>query len=266
MFQKQLRLDLGKMSRAKNLLFEVSSNLFTVTYFETDIVLNNWYLDISSKTEFQKKEVISDFLVKEGITLLDYSNVLVLWSNQNAVMIPSKLMDYSKPDAIMRLTFGNDINSNEIDFNRIPLLNTSIIYSIPLWVKSLFVLKFPGSKIIHRTTSNIYYLETKSSFNKLCGILNVEEGFISFIVFHNDQPITFIQNNFETLEDIVYFVTYTLQNLKVTDFSGKINVLNLVSKINSSELITRIKGVSLHPKIIWEENSSFQNEIIKICV
>jgi hypothetical protein len=254
------------MSRTRNLLFEVSSNQFTLSYLETDNVLSNWNLDISSKTEFQKKEVISDFLVKEGITLLDYSNVLVLWSNQNAVMIPSKLLDYSKPDVLMRFAFGNDINPNEIDFNRIPLLNTSIIYSIPLWVKSLFVLKFPGSKIIHRTTSNIYYLETKSSFNKLFGILNIEEGFISFIVFHNDQPITFIQNNFETLEDIVYFVTYTLQNLTVIDLIGKIDVLNLVSKINSDELITRIKGVSLHPKITWQENSSFQHEIIKICV
>ena len=69
----------------KNLLFEVSSSFITVSYFESDLQSNKWSLDISTKSDAQKKEVISDFLVREGITLLDYSNALVLWSNQSAV-------------------------------------------------------------------------------------------------------------------------------------------------------------------------------------
>lgn len=254
------------MSKMKNILFEVSSNLFIVSYFENDTISKNWTLDISSKTEFQRKEVISDFLVKEGITLLDYSNVLVLWSNQNAVMIPSKLMDYTKPDSIMRLSFGNEINSNDFDFNRIPLLGAAIIYSIPLWVKSLFVLKFPGSKIIHRTTSNIHYLAAKNSLNKLTGLLNIEEGFISFIVFRNDQPLSFIQNNFEAMEDILYFISYTLQNLELPDIIGKIEIINLTDKINSKQLLSSIEQLALFPKIKWEESSIIKNEIIKTCV
>lgn len=254
------------MNKMKNLLFEVSSNLFIVSYFENDNISKNWSLDISSKSEFQKKEVISDFLVKEGVTLVDYSNVLVLWSNQNAVMIPSKLMDYTKPDSIMRLSFGNEINSNEFDFNRIPLLGSAIIYSVPLWVKSLFVLKFPGSKIIHRTTSTIHYLAAKNSLNKLIGLLNIEEGFISFVVFRNDQPISFIQNNYEALEDILYFISYTLQNLELPDVIGKIEIVNLTDNINTGQLLSNIENLALFTKITWEENSLIKNEIIKICV
>ena len=250
----------------KNLLFEVSSNLITVSYFESDLLLNNWSLDITSRTEAQKKEVVSDFLVREGITLMDYSNALVLWSNQSSVMVPSKLLDNTKSEAIMRLSFANEVNTNEIDFNRIPLLSTAIVYTIPLWVKSLFVLKFPGSKIIHRMSSGINFLANKNSVTKIHGILTIEERFLSFLVFQNDQPIVFIQNNFETFEDVVYFVTYTLQNLKLTDLNGKIEVINLVSEINASELVLKIKSVFSFPRMNWEENSTFQQEIIKICV
>lgn len=265
MFQKQLPLDHGRMSKMKNLLFEVSTSFISVSYCESDSILSKWSLEISSKNEVQKKEVISDFLVREGITLLDYSNALVLWSNQSAIMVPAKLLDHTKTEAIMNLSFGKEIDSNEIDFNRIPLLNSAIIYTIPLWVKSLFVIKFPGSKIIHRTTSEINYLATKNSVTKLYGILTIEDGFISFIIFYNDQPITFIQNNFDSFEDIVYFVTYTLQNLSI-DCVGTINIQNLVSEINCVELISKIKNISQNVKISWEENSALQYEIIKICV
>jgi hypothetical protein len=254
------------MSKMKNLLFEVSSSLITVSYFESDSLLNKWSIDISSRTEAQKKEVVSDFLVREGITLMEYSNALVLWSNQSAVMVPSKLLDHTKSEAIMRLSFGNEINMNEIDFNRIPLLSTAIVYTIPLWVKSLFVLKFPGSKIIHRMTSGINFLTTKNSITKIHGLLTIEEGFISFLIFQNDEPIVFIQNNFEAIEDIVYFVTYTLQKLNATETNGKIELLNLAGKVDLPELVSKIKSVSVFPKIAWDENSTFQHEIIKICV
>ena len=250
----------------KNLLFEVSSSLITVSYFESDSLLNKWSLDISSRTEAQKKEFVSDFLVREGITLMDYSNALILWSNQSTVMVPSKLLDHTKTEAIMRLSFGNEVNTNEIDFNRIPLLSTAIVYTIPLWVKSLFVLKFPGSKIIHRMTAGINFLTTKNTITKIQGLLTIEEGFISFLIFQNDQPVVFVQNNFDAIEDIVYFVTYTLQKLNATEVNGKIELLNLAGKVDLPELVSKIKSVSVYPKIAWDENSTFQHEIIKICV
>ncbi|MFM7668331.1 MAG: DUF3822 family protein [Bacteroidota bacterium] len=250
----------------KNLLFEVSSSFITVSYFESDLQSNKWILDISTKSDAQKKEVISDFLVREGITLLDYSNALVLWSNQSAVMVPSKLLEHTKSEAVMKLSFGNEVNTNEIDFNRIPLLSSAVIYTIPLWVKSLFVLKFTGSKIIHRMTSGINFLTTKNSVTKLHGLLTIEDGFISFQILQNDQTVVFIQNNFNAIEDIVYFVTYTLQKLNETDSSGKIELINISGKIDLTELVSKIKSLAIFPKISWEDNSTFQNEIIKICV
>ena len=254
------------MSKMKNLLFEVSSSLFTASYFESEVCVNHWTLDISSKTDIQKKEVIADFLVREGITLLDYSNALVLWSNQSAVMIPSKLLDYTQSESIMSLAFGDSINKNEFDFNRIPLVNSALIYMIPLWVKSLFVLKFPGSKIIHRMTSCIHYLANKNTSTKLYGILTIEEGLISFVIFHNDQPISCIQNEFQTVEDILYFVTYTIQNLSLAELNGKIEVVNLMSDSIYEKLRDGIASLSIQSKLIWEENPNFKNTIINICV
>lgn len=254
------------MSKMKNLLFEVSSSYITVSYFDSDSLLNNWHLDISTRNEGQKKEFISDFLVREGITLLDYSNALVLWSNQSAVMVPSKLLDYTKSEAILSLTFGNQINSNEIDYNRIPLLNSAIVYTIPLWVKSLFVLKIPGSKIIHRMTSGINFLTNKNSITKIQGLLTIEDGFISFLIFHDDKPMVFVQNNFDVLEDIVYFITYALQKLSSTELNGKIQLTNFNNKIDLTDLISKINSVSVFPKISWDENSTIKLEIIKTCV
>jgi hypothetical protein len=180
-------------------------------------------------------------------------------------MIPSKLLDYTQSESIMSLAFGDSINKNEFDFNRIPLVNAALIYTIPLWVKSLFVLKFPGSKIIHRMTSCIHYLTNKNSSTKIHGILTIDEGFISFVIFQNDQPISCIQNEFQAVEDILYFVTYTMQNLSQAELNGKIEVVNLMSDSIYEKLRNGIASLSIQSKLIWEENPNFKNTIINIC-
>jgi spore cortex formation protein SpoVR/YcgB (stage V sporulation) len=115
-------------------------------------------------------------------------------------------------------------------------------------------------------TSCIHYLANKNTSTKHYGVLTIEEGFISFVIFQNDQPISCIQNEFQTVEDILYFVTYTIQNLSLAELHGKIEVVNLMRDSIYEKLRDGIASLSIQPKLIWEENPNFKNTIINICV
>ena len=101
------------MNNMNNLLFEVSDSRFSVHYLSSNSILSSWSLDLSSKAELLKKEIIVDFLVKEGISLLNYSNALVLWSSRDVVLVPSNLFSNSDFDKLFELNFGKNYSKND---------------------------------------------------------------------------------------------------------------------------------------------------------
>lgn len=256
------------MNSTKNFLFLVSTNRFEVYHLEGLDRQQSWTLDLTNKPELQKREFITDFLVKEGITILDYSNSLVLWSNDQTALVPTQLYENSKTENLLRLNFGYDFNKNDADFNRIPSLNLVSIYTIPLWLKTLFVLKFPGTTIIHSSTAWIKYLANKNSTNKICGVLSLENKMLSFIVFHNDSPIICIQSQFQELDDIAYYVTYALQNSKLEMTNGIIEIVDFHSENEAlcQDLIKRLKELQIFSNLNWVMTNDLAITSFELCV
>lgn len=255
------------MNNMKNLLFEVSSNRFTVIHIQDNHVLNSWSVELSNKPELQKREYISDFLVKEGITLLEYSNSLVLWNNTQNVLVPTQLYENTNAESIFKLNFGSSFEKSEIDYNRIPVLSAVLLYTIPIWLKTLFVLKFSGSKIIHSNTAWLNYLTNKNTMSKQQGVLVLDNETLSFLLFSNDIPIINIQTNFQDVEDIIYHVSFAIQNSKLSENSGLIEIFEIgEEKKYSNSFLDRMAHLNLFPNLTWKLNMDLDKLIYNLCV
>lgn len=256
------------MNNMNNLLFEVSDSRFSVHYLSSNTILSSWSLDLSSKAELLKKEIIVDFLVKEGISLLNYSNALVLWSSRDVVLVPSNLFSNSDFDKLFELNFGKNYSKNDTDYNRNHLLGTVSLFTIPLWIKSLFVAKFPGSKIIHSSTAWLNYLTAKNTSVKFHGILAIAESHFDFIVFSMDKPILFLQNSFNEMEDIIYHISFSMQKMNLLDKKGIVEVFEFNRNANmiSDQIITTIEQLHLANSVKWVENSELTINSFNLCV
>jgi len=251
-----------------NLLFEVSDSRFSVHYLSSNSIISSWSLDLSSKAELLKKEIIVDFLVKEGISLLNYSNALVLWSSRDVVLVPSNLFSNSDFDKLFELNFGKNYSKNDSDYNRNHLLGTVSLFTIPLWIKSLFVAKFPGSKIIHSSTAWLNYLTAKNTSVKFHGILAIAESHFDFIVFSMDKPILFLQNSFNEMEDIIYHISFSMQKMNLLDKKGIVEVFEFNRNANmiSDHVITTIEQLHIANSVKWVRNSELNINSFNLCV
>jgi len=256
------------MNNMNNLLFEVSDSRFSVHYLSSNSILSSWSLDLSFKAELLKKEIIVDFLVKEGISLLNYSNALVLWSSRDVVLVPSNLFSNSDFDKLFELNFGKNYFKNDFDYNRNHLLGTVSMFTIPLWIKSLFVAKFPGSKIIHSSTAWLNYLTVKNTSVKFHGILAIAESHFDFIVFSMDKPILFLQNSFNEMEDIIYHISFSMQKMNLLDKKGIVEVFEFNRNANmiSDQIITTIEQLHMANSVKWVENSELDINSFNLCV
>lgn len=256
------------MNNMNNLLFEVSDSRFSVHYLSSNSIISSWSLDLSSKAELLKKEIIVDFLVKEGISLLNYSNALVLWSSRDVVLVPSNLFSNSDFDKLFELNFGKNYSKNDSDYNRNHLLGTVSLFTIPLWIKSLFVAKFPGSKIIHSSTAWLNYLTAKNTSVKFHGILAIAESHFDFIVFSMDKPILFLQNSFNEMEDIIYHISFSMQKMNLLDKKGIVEVFEFNRNANmiSDHVITTIEQLHIANSVKWVRNSELNINSFNLCV
>lgn len=256
------------MNNMNNLLFEVSDSRFSVHYLSSNRLASSWSIDLSSKAELLKKDIIADFLIKEGISLLNYSNALVLWSSKNVVLVPSNLFAHSDFDKLFELHFGKNYSKNDSDYNRNHLLGTVSLFTIPLWIKSLFVSKFPGSKIIHNSTAWLNYLSAKNTSVKFHGILAIAESHFDFVVFSMDKPILFLQNSFNEMEDIIYHISFSMQKMNLLDNKGIVEIFDFNGNSNmfSDHIITTIEQLKLANNVQWVKNTELAINSFNLCV
>lgn len=256
------------MNNMNNLLFEVSDSHFSVNYLSNNQLINSWNLDLSTKSELLKKDFISDFVIKEGITLLTYTNALVVWSSKNVVLVPSSLFDHSDFDTLFELNFGKDFSKKDTDYNRNHLLGTVNLFTIPLWLKSLFVMKFPGSKIIHETSATLNYLASKNTATKFHGVLSLTDSYFDFVVFEYDKPIIFLQNSFNEVEDVIYHVTFSMQKSELLVKKGMIEIYPFSQTANSiSEgVVNKLEHLQITPLVQWNLRSDLGINSIDLCV
>jgi hypothetical protein len=151
--------------------------------------------------------------------------------------------------------------SNDVDYNRIAELSLVNIFEIPLWVKSLFVIRYPRIVLQHEGSIFLKGIFSNSTFKtsihivlhqQHCLILMVKQGNLLFY------------NTFESLheEDVLYYLSFSLQqqdllidNLQLfiydsidTPPNRKENILNQIKHLKDLQKVSILETKNLQFK------------------
>jgi len=163
----------------------------------------------SSRTE-ERKEELEEFLRHANLNQEYEEYSLAVCSTQTA-LVPIAIFSASSPSQVVNLLFEGEIDKNDIDFNRISELSVVNVYTLPLWIKSLFIMKFPKMLIQHEQTMNIRALFQGSTFN-LKIVLTIFEEYFSLNIIHKSELVFSNVYAYTAMEDLVYYTQFALKN------------------------------------------------------
>lgn len=218
---------------------------------------------LSSKREVDLKEELSRFVA--GINLnAAYNEYSLAYCSPNSALFPNAIFSESTPNKLAHLVFGDAIEKNNLDFNRIAELSMVNVYEIPLWIKSYFIIKFPQILIQHEQTMNLRALFQGSVF-KLKIVVGIFDDYFSLNIIHKTELIFANSYGFTSMEDIVYYTQFALKSKNIQE--NKAELLGITSSPESEELfkefssaMTKIQASSMTLDI--SSKSHFQQQTL----
>jgi hypothetical protein len=183
---------------------------------------------ITSSLQFDlhdfSREGIQDFL-KEDYFSFDYSTISVSAGSRRNTLMPFDLFNHSKAEDIFALNYPKPFDG--VDYNRIPELGIVNIYEFPVWMKSLFVIRFPRIKLLHRSTVLLKAVFDQPTFSGKVHLLIEKEQFYMIIV-HKSKLLYFNRFDIKAFSDLVYHLHFVLEQkeLDTSDFDFRLYGVN----------------------------------------
>lgn len=248
-----------------HLAIDINSSAVRFVKLSGDFVLAEKSFEFTDKQDYRFKQQLDDFWKSTEWKESDFDEVTLSWSGNQTTLSPVNVFNESSKEAIFDLSFGNQVQFDEIDYNRLPIQGVVNVYSLPMWVKSFFVLRFPRIVIQHEGTHLIRGIFAGQTFKLKTKIVLHKTHFIIAIVKENNLKFysTFEWN---TIEDIVYYYTYSLQQL---NYSEEINDLEISSGAGTTADIDTLKSTleSLHKeKIAIQISNHLVEKYQQLCV
>jgi len=192
----------------------------------------------TSTREAEIKDELKDFIA--GLNLnSDYQEYSLAWCSPNFALFPSAVFSDSTPAALAQLVFGDAIEKNNIDFNRISELSMVNVYEIPLWVKSFFIIKFPQILIQHEETMNVRALFQGEVF-KLKIVVGIFDNYFSLNIIDKTDLVFANSYGYTSVEDIVYYTQFALKSKSIQ--APKAALFGVTSSEKSEELFEQFSS------------------------
>ncbi|MGB1104789.1 MAG: DUF3822 family protein [Crocinitomicaceae bacterium] len=166
------------------------------------------------------KDKIQPFL-DDPIFQYEFQNYSLAAGGSRNTLIPTDLFSHTAPKDVFKLNYP--LPHDNLDYNRIPELGIVNIYELPLWIKSLFVIKFPRVKITHRSTVLLKGIFDQPVFSPKIHLL-VENDQFYYIITNRSKLIYYNRFDYKELSDIVYYLLFVLEQkeLELKDFEIKV--------------------------------------------
>ena len=142
----------------------------------------------------------------------DYGSYIATGGGKRNTLMPVDLFNHSKADEIFKLNYSDPIDN--LDYNRIPELGIVNIYEIPLWIKSMFVIKFPRVKLVHPTTVLLKGVFDADSWREKVHIY-IETESLYMLITSKNKLTYFNRFDFTNLADLVYHVLFVLEQKEI---------------------------------------------------
>jgi hypothetical protein len=250
----------------KQLAFSLSALSISAAEIDGEAITFLGHASFVGTKDFQYKEQLNQFIQEKLIASKEYDEYSLSWFSPFSSLVPMGVFAASSPKAIFAASFNEEVTS-EVDYNRISELSIVNVYSIPDWVKSFFVIRYPRIVIQHEGTHALRGIFEKSTFKLTCH-LNLKSTHFQLIIVEHNALRFFNTFEFSAVEDILYYLAFTFQQLQIIPKSSFIQlhaemeeasdvVSDFTSKLNKMADFSQIK-----PTFVAHSSFKFQ----KTCV
>jgi hypothetical protein len=188
------------------------------------------------------KDVLNQAFTDHSFLSSEFDEVTLAWNTNKSTLVPNSIFAESDAVSIFQLCFGNNTDTNEIDYNRISEASVVNVFEIPTWVKSYFVIKFPRIVLQHVGTHGLRSTMDSNAF-KLKATLIVNEGYFSLSMVKHNQLQFYSFFDAQSAEDVIYHLMFTLQQKEFLSENGNIELAPGMGK-SEGDLNTIQAGLS----------------------
>lgn len=223
----------------------------------------NHYLIELKGVESDDRDSLETFF-KENPSLVDAENVTLSWYSPKSTLVPNVIFNESNPLEIFQLCYGKETDSHDVDYNRIPELGLIHVFDFPSWLKRYFVIKFPRIIIQHEGT-HLLRKFMQSAFKPKANIVLHENHFSLAIAKHNKLEF-YSHFDYQSIEDVIYYLAYTLQQKELDMDGGSIEFCNSQPSPLFEQFTKHIERIAELNKTKLIENDHFVAEAHLLCV
>ena len=250
-----------------HLVFVLSEHSLNVVEIIDQSVNEIGGIVFEGKKDFQYKEQIQAFLTEKELLNKEYDEYSLSWFSPLSALVPMNVFGSSSAKSIFQACFTKEMISNDVDYNRIAELSLVNIFEIPLWVKSLFVMRYPRIVLQHEGSVFLKGIFSNSTFKtsihivlhqQHCLILMVKQGNLLFY------------NTFESLheEDVLYYLSFSLQQQNLLNENLQLFIYDSIdTPLNRKEnILNQIKHLKDLQKVSILETDNLQFKYQQTCV
>ena len=153
------------------------------------------------------RESITPLLTDEELTF-DYDSLVATAGGERNTLMPVDLFNHSKADDIFKLNYPEPIDN--LDYNRIPELGIVNIYELPLWMKSLFVIKFPRVRMVHPATVILKGVFNQKTWRPFIHVYMNRNSFY-LLITAKDKLSYYNRFDYTNQADMIYHILFVLE-------------------------------------------------------
>ena len=158
------------------------------------------------KTDVRYKEQLDDIVKDKGYRNEEFDDYSLSWCSSFSSLLPNNVYSEVNEEDVISLAFKDKIPHDSIDHNRIPELSIVNIFSIPLWVKSFFVIRFPRIVMQHEGSHLLHGLLSAGSFNLQVAIVLHEDNF-NITISNKNELLFYSYFDYQNIQLYFYCIT-----------------------------------------------------------
>lgn len=171
----------------------------------------------ANKTDHGYKQTLQSLLEQLG-SMDRFEHFSCSYVNAEFTLIPALLFSTAKAESLLQFSVSKDLPKGETDYSRLPEWNMVVIYHLPLWIKSVLIMKIPRIVIQHELAHVLRHLHTGSTIPLRSHII-VQEELFSIVIRKDGNIVHTSIQEYQSAEDIVYQLLICYQRLNIQDKS-----------------------------------------------
>lgn len=249
----------------RHLAIEINTRAVRFTKLDGSFVVGKDEFLFTDHQDHRFAQQLSAFMETSAIREMDYDDFSLAFCSSKSTIVPTNVFNESNASSILKLSFGDDFISNEIEYNRLIDPNIVNVHQLPFWIKSFFVVKFPRIVIQHEGTHLLRGLFKGTTF-KLKALITIHGDFFSLIIVKENKLHFYSYFEYTNQDDVLYYLSFVLQQLKWSAVPIEIVVTDGVgATVNLNELIENFKPV-LHKDVKYTIEEALLSKYQGLCV